>query len=240
MIRSGPGRSGPGWSSVRFGPRRHNLRVFGKIGPDGPIGLKTELEWIPYTTLQADTYRIKGEASLGSFIKVKASNESFTKNQATTLCPLPYVSSFVFIGKEVSTNMSLGCSDGLQGVSYLYNQMGEIVGSVPETNSLSEDLNIKLPKYKKVENTSAPALYVFKQNLQFNLGCETKTDEGLIKSFTFTTNESSSRRPLDSKEKTRHKLRRFSMSEERFTGGLKLMGSVQLWRVQFERSSVGV
>nr|GEY93025.1 nucleotide-binding alpha-beta plait domain-containing protein [Tanacetum cinerariifolium] len=34
MVRSSPGRSGPGRSSVRSDPTRHNLRVFGKIGPD--------------------------------------------------------------------------------------------------------------------------------------------------------------------------------------------------------------
>nr|GEU70834.1 ATP-dependent zinc metalloprotease FTSH 12, chloroplastic [Tanacetum cinerariifolium] len=34
MVRSGPGRSDPGRSSVQSGPTRHNLRVFGKIGPD--------------------------------------------------------------------------------------------------------------------------------------------------------------------------------------------------------------
>nr|GEV01295.1 hypothetical protein [Tanacetum cinerariifolium] len=34
MVRSGPGQSGPGRSSVRSGPTRHNLLVFGKIGPD--------------------------------------------------------------------------------------------------------------------------------------------------------------------------------------------------------------
>nr|GEW95926.1 retrotransposon protein, putative, Ty3-gypsy subclass [Tanacetum cinerariifolium] len=36
MVRSGPGWSGPGRSSVRSGPTRHNLLVFGKTGPDGP------------------------------------------------------------------------------------------------------------------------------------------------------------------------------------------------------------
>nr|GEU35412.1 hypothetical protein [Tanacetum cinerariifolium] len=34
MVRSGLGWSGPGRSSVRSGPTRHNLRVFGKTGPD--------------------------------------------------------------------------------------------------------------------------------------------------------------------------------------------------------------
>nr|GEU37340.1 hypothetical protein [Tanacetum cinerariifolium] len=34
MVRSGPGRVGPSRSSVWSGPTRHNLRVFGKIGPD--------------------------------------------------------------------------------------------------------------------------------------------------------------------------------------------------------------
>ncbi|GJZ81463.1 hypothetical protein Tco_0646457 [Tanacetum coccineum] len=72
--------------------------------------------------------------------------------------------------------------------------------SVPEPNSLSEDLNIKLLKCKLAKNTSAPALQVFKQNLHFSLGCKTKTDEGLTKSFTFTTNESSSSSPSESEE----------------------------------------
>nr|GEU77405.1 hypothetical protein [Tanacetum cinerariifolium] len=34
MVRSGPGWSGPGRSSVWSGPTRHNLWVFGKTGPD--------------------------------------------------------------------------------------------------------------------------------------------------------------------------------------------------------------
>nr|GEV99534.1 putative ribonuclease H-like domain-containing protein [Tanacetum cinerariifolium] len=36
MVRSGPGWSGPGRSSVRSGPTRRNLRVFGKTRPDRP------------------------------------------------------------------------------------------------------------------------------------------------------------------------------------------------------------
>nr|GEZ67913.1 retrovirus-related Pol polyprotein from transposon TNT 1-94 [Tanacetum cinerariifolium] len=35
-LYSGPGWSGPGRSSVRSGPTRRNLRVFGKTGPDRP------------------------------------------------------------------------------------------------------------------------------------------------------------------------------------------------------------
>ncbi|GJS31045.1 hypothetical protein Tco_0491665 [Tanacetum coccineum] len=74
------------------------------------------------------------------------------------------------------------------------------VGSVTEPFSLSEDLNIKSPMYKQAESTSAPALHVFKQNLQFSLGCGIETDKGLTKSFAFTTNESSSSSPSESEE----------------------------------------
>nr|GEX39927.1 putative reverse transcriptase domain, ribonuclease H-like domain protein [Tanacetum cinerariifolium] len=47
MVRSGLGRVGPSRSSVWSGPTRHNLRVFGKIGPDRTedrIGTKPQTE----------------------------------------------------------------------------------------------------------------------------------------------------------------------------------------------------
>ncbi|GJS03294.1 hypothetical protein Tco_0319802 [Tanacetum coccineum] len=82
---------------------------------------------------------------------------------------------------------------------FVYSNRGRLLGSVVESFSLSEDLNIKSSKcYAKV--SSAPAHRVLKQHLQFSLGCETETDEGLTKSFTFTTNESSSSSPSESEE----------------------------------------
>ncbi|GJU12947.1 hypothetical protein Tco_1135343 [Tanacetum coccineum] len=38
------------------------------------------------------------------------------------------------------------------------------------------------------EDTSAPALQVLKQHFHFSLGCGTDPEDGLTKSFTFTTN----------------------------------------------------
>nr|GEV86666.1 putative AC transposase [Tanacetum cinerariifolium] len=49
MVRSGLGRSGPGRSSVRSSPTRHNLRVFGKIGPDRTDRTEDRIDTRPQT-----------------------------------------------------------------------------------------------------------------------------------------------------------------------------------------------
>nr|GEV33749.1 receptor-like protein EIX2 [Tanacetum cinerariifolium] len=84
-------------------------------------------------------------------------------------------------------NLKIGIGGNLLKVKIKGRHKGKIVRSVAEPFSLSEDLNIKSPKCKQAENTLAPVLRIFKQNLQFSLGCETEIDEGLTKSFIFTT-----------------------------------------------------
>ncbi|GKB14804.1 hypothetical protein Tco_0848727 [Tanacetum coccineum] len=61
----------------------------------------------------------------------------------------------------------------------------EINSAQTEAFSTSEERSSLCLCHAK--DTSASALQVLKQHLHFSLGCGTKTDKGLTKSFTFTT-----------------------------------------------------
>nr|GEX21023.1 hypothetical protein [Tanacetum cinerariifolium] len=71
MVRSGPVRSGPGRSSVRSGPTRHNLRDFGKIGPD-QTGPKTEL----VQNLGPYNVNLARQVAMGSQLRLRFEQEA--------------------------------------------------------------------------------------------------------------------------------------------------------------------
>nr|GEX92332.1 hypothetical protein [Tanacetum cinerariifolium] len=112
MVRFGPGWSGPGRSSVRSGPTRHNLRVFGKTGPDR-TGQKTEIVQNPEPRpdrLSFDSVRFVS-GRFGFSVRVGFGSAMLSPTEDSRRESLQFLWNFVELPRSVEMELLKSCED---------------------------------------------------------------------------------------------------------------------------------